>query len=605
MKNQNSAPVSSPVDRLNALRAVLQDMDLNGFIVPRTDEFQNEYVPPGAERLAWLTGFTGSAGTAVVLSGRAALLTDGRYTIQARQQVDAKLYDHVDITREGIGEWIARQASDSAVIGYDPRLHTPRQIQKIQEKLAERHILLRAVGDNLIDRIWMEKPQPAAVPAELFPIETAGQTALQKRSLIAEQIRAEGCRAVILTLPESIAWLLNVRGRDVAHNPIVLSAAILMADDAAVEWFVDPAKIGADIRLQLGNSVYIHPLESLGSGIDRLAETAKVDPRPVMVDGNRSSQWYVDRLKNAGVNIRDSKDPTILPKACKNEQEQLAMRAAHLRDGVAVTKFLHWFSGAALPLTEIDIADKLESFRREDPAYRDSSFDTISGWNGNGAIVHYRATLETNATVKGDGILLLDSGAQYADGTTDITRTMAIGSPTVQQKLHVTTVLKGHIALARAVFPQGTTGAQLDAIARHPLWEQNMDYAHGTGHGVGCYLSVHEEAASISPRGQEVVMPGMILSNEPGYYREGEYGIRLENLILCRPAGQAAPDGRPMLMFDTITLAPFDRRLIDPAILSVTEKTWLNDYHARVLETLRPHLPADVVAWLEKETAPL
>lgn len=588
-------------DKLKKLRDCLKREKLDGFIIPRADEFQNEYVPPKAERLSWLTGFTGSAGVALVTKDKAAVLSDGRYTIQLKQQVDAACFETGDSTKESIGEVLLRLAPPKAIIGYDPWLHTPRQIKAIEEKLNETKITLKPVT-NIVDQARGDIADDAIISIEQFSDAIAGKTSIQKRSEIAEIIKQKNCKAAVITLPDSLSWLLNVRGKDVAHNPVVLSYGILHADTAALDWFVDERKVPSTIKAQLGNTVRIFPLKDIEKAVVALGKDK--DSRPVMLDMQRSAIWFFNTLKNSGASIRDERDPIIMPKACKTKTEQDSMRAVHARDGLAVTKFLHWLAHDTGPHDEISVADKLEDFRKQDSHYRDTSFDTIAGWNGNGAIVHYRAMPATASKITPPGILLLDSGGQYADGTTDITRTIALGPVTHKDVAdHFTRVLKGHIALARAIFPQGTTGAQLDSLARQPLWEQGLDYAHGTGHGVGCYLSVHEEAASISPRGQEPVLPGMIISNEPGYYREGEYGIRIENLILCRATDKEAPDGRKMLDFETITLAPLDRRLIKKDILNADEIAWVNSYHQRVYDTHAPHLDDAVKAWLKSETS--
>ncbi len=581
-------------EKLAALRSQLQKHGVDGMIVPRTDEYQNEFVPECFERLAWLTGFTGSAGYAIVLANIAAVLSDGRYTIQLKQQVDGKLFETGDSTKVTIADYLGHDAKAGDIIGYDPKLHTPKQIANISDKLKAKNITLRALTRNPIDEIWADRPAEPLDAVELFPEQYAGKSSAQKRLAIAQFIKDQGAKAVIITLPDSIAWLLNIRGADVAHNPVALSYAVLH-DDARLDWFIAGKKTSPEILRGVGNTVQVFEPDQLPN---KIAALANDDKRAVMLDTQRSSKYFLDLLKSNGIAVREDKDPCIIPKAVKTVAEQEAMVSAHVRDGAAVTKFLYWLSSHAQGETEITIADKLESFRQNDPMYRDSSFETICGWAGNGAIVHYRADQKTAATVKGSGILLIDSGGQYADGTTDITRTVAVGAPNAEMKDRFTRVLKGHIALAQARFPAGTSGAQLDTLARQALWQAGLDYAHGTGHGVGCYLSVHEEAASISPRGADPLLPGMIVSNEPGYYKEGEYGIRIENLILCLASGDKTDDGREILYFETLTLAPIDLTLVDTRMLTDIEREWLNAYHRRVKDILSPMLSADEKAWL-------
>lgn len=568
-------------DRLNALRKAMNAQGVNGFIVPRADEYQGEYTAPYAERLSWLTGFTGTAGVAIVLSNKAAVMSDGRYTIQLGQQVDAKIFETANSVKTPIAEWLTNNAQGGDIIGYDPRLHTAFQIQTIETALEGRNIQLRAVDSNPVDEVWTDRPAPPKAKVEIFLDSIAGKSSTQKREEIAENLKNSGIFAAVITLPDSIAWLLNIRGGDVDYTPIALSYAFI-DHEGAVTWFIDPDKISEGVRKILGSRVHIFALETLEEHLALLAAEAKKAGKPVGVDLRRSPAWFKRQLEIHGAAVKDYKDPCVLPKSLKTPAEQAAIRAAHLRDGVAMVNFLAWLDQEAPKgkLDEISVADKLEEFRRKDSSYRGPSFSTIAGFGANGAIVHYRADEKSNAKIKPPGLLLLDSGAQYVDGTTDITRTIAIGEPTAEMRRNFTLVLKGHIAVARARFPVGTVGAQIDALARQALWAEGLDYAHGTGHGVGCYLSVHEEAASISPRGQEPLKPGMLISNEPGYYKEGEYGIRIESLVLVK-AGAG-----DMLEFETVTLAPIDRRLVDIELLNAEEKEWLNAYHRRVLSAL-------------------
>ena len=565
--------------------------DVQGFLVPRADEYQGEYVPPSADRLRYLTGFTGSAGIAIVLTGRAAVLSDGRYTIQLKQQVDSSLFETGDSTRQSAAAWLAENAH-GLTIGYDPKLHTPREI----ETFAKKGIALKPVA-NLLDEVWADRPAAPAAPVEAFPIGIAGISASDKLDHAAGAVREQEARAAIITLPDSIAWLLNVRSADIPHIPVALSYAILYAD-GTLDWFIDAGRVPDAVLKTFGNRVAIRPAEELTAALDALARER------VMIDGRRSAVWFENVLKSCGANIIDAKDPTIALKARKTRAEQAAMRAAHIRDGVAMVRFLRWLDKAPMHerLTELDVERKLLEFRKSAKEFRDTSFDTIAGYGPNGAIIHYRASAETNRALENWNLLLLDSGAQYEDGTTDITRTLAIGQPLPEMKERYTLVLKAHIAVASLRFPAGTTGAQIDAIARAPLWQRNLDYAHGTGHGVGCYLSVHEEAASLSPRGADPVEPGMILSNEPGYYKEGEYGIRLENLVLAYEDGRCEATGKTMLAFETLTLAPFDRHLIDPQLLTADEQFWLANYHKKVFAELAPHLNAEEQDWLKSQT---
>ncbi len=576
-------------DRLNALRGELDKMGVDGFIVPRADEYQGEYVPASSDRLRFLTGFTGSAGYAVALKNFAGVFSDGRYTIQLKQQIDPALFETGDSTKTTIADWVAEKMPDGAVIGYDPRLHTPQEIKR----LAEKGLSLRALEQNPLDAIWADRPDAPASTVESFPAKSAGQSVAEKLDAAASALGKQGADAAIITLPDSIAWLLNVRANDIPHIPVALSNAILKSD-GTLGWFIDEKRVPDSVRETFGNRAVILPPETLER------EIAKFKGAKLLVDGRRTSAWFFDLLKAEGIEVIDAKDPVIALKAHKNEAEKASMRTAHIRDGAAVTKFLKFLSeeGAGGTLTELDVEAKLESFRREAPEYRDSSFDTIAGYGPNGAIVHYRATRETNARIMPGSLLLVDSGAQYADGTTDITRTVAIGTPTKEMKERFTLVLKGHIALASARFPAGTTGAQLDALARAPLWREGLDFAHGTGHGVGCYLSVHEEAASISPRGHDALEPGMIISNEPGYYEEGAYGIRTENLILVQEDGVCAATGKQMLSFETLTFAPYDPVLILQEMLDPAELGWLSAYNRKTAELLAPLLDNATKQWL-------
>lgn len=588
----------TPHDKLVSLRRALTALGVDGFILPHADAYQSEYLAPEAECLAWLTGFTGSAGAAIILPDRAAALTDGRYLIQIEMQVDRNLYEIVDITKAGVGDWLAARATSGQTIGYDPKLHTPSQIKALETKLEGKGVRLQPLAVNPCDGLWLDRAGTAIAAAEIFPEEIAGASSAAKRTEIAAQLREKGIGAAIITLPDSIAWLLNVRGQDIPHNPVILSYAILHARDGQLDWFVDERKITAAVRAHLGNAVTVRPHDDIAAAIEKLDGV-------VQIDFDKSSQWFIDKIKSSSATVKNGADPCIAPKAIKTRAEQDAMRAAHVRDGVAMTKFLCWFDDAVKSgtLTELAAQDKLEEFRAAQPGFRMTSFTTSAGWAAHGAITHYSATPDTSAVIKGDGLFLLDSGAQYNDGTTDITRTIAVGRPTAEMKDRFTRVLKAHIAVARARFPEGTSGAQIDALGRAPLWDAGIDFAHGTGHGVGVYLYVHEDSVRLSSKGYGPAKAGMIVSNEPGFYKEGEYGIRSENLILCHDTGELCSDGRAMLAFETITLAPFDRRAIDDSLLTPTERDWLASYHQRVFDTLSPFLTADEKDWLKAATA--
>ncbi len=587
--------------RLGRLRQELAAQGLDGFIVPRADEHQGEYVPPRGQRLAWLTGFTGSAGLAIVLRNRAALFVDGRYTLQAAAQVDTRSFETHHLIDEPPARWLSGALARGAVLGYDPWLHTPHEIERFRAAAQKAGAELRAVAENPLDRVWSERPAAPIAPVVPHAERFAGETGHSKRARLGRALAEEGVAAAVLTMPELIAWLLNIRGGDVPHTPLPLSFAILRQDGSVV-LFIDRRKLAPGLERHLGNEVTIMPREELGPALDALA----TEGGRVQVDPATAACWIFDRLEAAKAQIHRAADPCLLPKACKNPIEIDGTRAAHRRDGAALTRFLAWLArdGSKGELAEIAASDRLEAIRRNGEHFRDLSFPTISGAGSNGAIVHYRATQETEKRLEPGTLYLLDSGAQYLDGTTDVTRTVAIGEPTQEMRDHFTRVLKGHIALALARFPKGTAGTQLDAFARRALWQQGLDYDHGTGHGVGSYLGVHEGPQRISkaPNGQ-ALLPGMIVSNEPGYYKTGAYGIRIENLVLVQPADGAAE--REMLGFETLTLAPIDRNLVEPSLLDDDELAWLDAYHARVRETLTPLVDADTARWLAAATQPI
>ena len=583
--------------RIAALRAALTAQGLDGFIVPRSDEHLGEYVPPCAERLAWLTGFTGSAGCAAVLADRAAVFTDGRYVLQLAAQADAGLFEYRHIIEEPPPGWLKEHARQGARIGYDPKLISADGLAAYVEAGLE----MVATEENPLDFAWTDRPAPPLAVAKPQPLALSGVASAQKRADLAATLRKAGQDAAVLTDPASIAWLLNIRGGDLAFTPFALGFAVLHAD-ATVELFMDAAKLNGPMLEWLGNEVTVSPPSDLAAGLARLSG------RKVRVDRAGSPIWFAQTLKSAGAQVVDGPDPCALPKACKNAAEQDGARAAHLRDAVAVCRFLHWLdTGRTSGATEMEAAATLLAFRAEAPEFREESFPAISGAGPNGAIIHYRVSPETDRVLGADEAYLIDSGAQYIDGTTDVTRTIWTGPGALPATLidRFTRVMQGHIAIATAIFPQGVAGPHLDALARRTLWEAGLDYDHGTGHGVGSYLSVHEGPASLSRNARPVALaPGMILSDEPGFYQPGEYGIRLENLLIVQP--HAAPAARkPFLAFETLTWAPFDRRLLDAGMLTAKERAWLDAYHVQVVERVAPLLGAAEAAWLRDVCAPL
>jgi Xaa-Pro aminopeptidase len=591
--------------RLTSLRAALKAQGLDGFILPRADAWPGEFVRACAERVAWLSGFTGSGGTLVVLADRAAALTHSLYAIQIRRQVDGALFEAGDIVKTPVAGWIARNASPGFVVGYDPWLHTAPQIRAMTRALAGRGVTLRPVEPNPIDALWVDRPAAPESTVEVFPDALAGRTSAEKREDIARSIGEKGAQAALIAAADSVAWLLNVRGRDVPETPVALSTVLLHATGSA-QWFIAPARVPGSVRDALGPDVAILPPEALGAALDALAG------QTVLVDESRTPVWMDSRLCAAGAVTRAEKDPCIQPRACKTSAEIAAVVEAHRRDGLAMVRLLAWIDreiGRGV-LDEVSIGDKSVRLRAEVDGFRGVSFFPIVAFNANAALPHYRATAESNIPVRGAGILLIDSGGQYLDsgfaGTTDITRTIAIGPPSLEMKIRNTQVLKGHIAVATAVFPEGSTGAQMDALARAALWADGVDFLHRTGHGVGIYLGVHEDAAGIGPKETEPFQSGMVISNEPGYYKEGAYGIRIENLVVVvEDTGRTFEDGRRALGFRTITTVPIDTRLILPERLSAAERGWINAYHARILGLYRDDLDADDRTWLEGACAPV
>ncbi|GBQ22277.1 Xaa-Pro aminopeptidase [Acetobacter estunensis NRIC 0472] len=583
-------------DRLRRLRALMEEHDLAGLIVPHSDEYLGEYTPACAERLAWITGFTGSAGLAIVLRERAAVFSDGRYITQMDDQVDGEIWDRLHISQTPPQEWLKDHATPAERIGYDPRIISAATLNTFAQSGAN----LVPTSENLIDRVWADRPAAPHSPVILHPLAFAGETSTAKRGALAADLAQDGQDAVVLADTTSVAWLLNIRGADVPCTPVVLAFAILHRD-ARVDLFVEPDRVATDVRDGLGSEVSILPPAHLEASLAALGK------KTVALDPTTTPVWFTQVLERHDARIVEANDPCALPRARKNDVEQQGARTAHLRDAVAVCRFLHWMDQHAIGSTELGLVKQLAAFRAEAPDYRGDSFDTIAGAGPNGAIIHYRVTPETDRTIEADTVCLIDSGGQYPDGTTDITRTVWTGSgtPPAEVKAAFTRVLKGNLRLGAAVFPQCAPGSALDALARLALWEGRLDFDHGTGHGVGSYLSVHEGPQRISKMANKVALePGMIVSNEPGYYRPGAFGIRLETLVLVT-APEPGPENRMFLSFETLTLAPFDKRLIDVELLGADDAARLDEYHAQVLKKVGPLLPAETAAWLSHACSPI
>ena len=584
---------------LPLLRARMAEQGLDGFLVPHEDEHQNEYLPEANERLAWISGFTGSAGAAVVLSDRAAIFTDGRYTVQVRAQTDGDLFERVDLA--ALPDWL-EGAPAGSVIGYDPRLHSPDALSVLRRAVLKAGGELRAVDANPLDLAWGDD-RPAQPSAPVAPHEDryAGESHADKRTRIGRAVAQAGADVVLLTAPASIAWLFNIRGGDVIRTPLPLAQAILEADGRA-RLFLDPRKVTNELPGWLGDTVSIEDPDGLPMALDALSS------RRVLVDPAVSSAWFLERLQAVGAQVVRGQDPCAVPRAAKNAVEIEGSRQAHIRDGAALSRFLHWVDTVAqetLP-DEREVVEALERFREETGALKDLSFDTIAGAGPNGALPHYKPVGSSIRRMERGSLLLVDGGGQYLDGTTDVTRTVAVGEPTADQRRMFTLVLKSHIAMAMVRFPEGTSGRQLDAVARAPMWAAGLDYDHGTGHGVGSYLGVHEGPQRIAKWGtDQPLLEGMILSNEPGYYREGHWGIRIETLQVVTPATAVEGGERPMHGFEQLTFAPLDRRLIDVDLLSSAERAYVDAYHAETLAKIRPLLDEDVGAWLKRACAPL
>lgn len=597
-----SAPVKGPV-RLDALRKLMRERKIDALVVPHADEQRNEYLPACAERLAWLTGFTGSAGEAVVTPTEAVLFVDGRYTLQAAQQTDDAHWKIDSLIENPAHKWLGANMASNSTIGFDPWLHTANEVKRLETAAQKVGGATNALTENLVDLVWDDRPPAPLEPAKIHDFSYAGKLTRDKLDEMQATLALENADACVLTDPSSVCWLFNIRGSDVAHTPITLAHAILRAE-ASPLLFIDKRKLDIQTRAFLTQVAELCEPSRLET---KLADTAKASR--VMLDPDLAPFAMSAIVEGVGGTVVSAKDPARLPRAIKNTTEIEGSRSAHLRDGAAVTTFLAWLDDQQPgTVDEIAVARKLETTRVEmagNMPLRDISFDTISGSGPNGAIVHYRVDESSNRTLQQGELYLCDSGAQHDDGTTDITRTVAIGEPDADQRRMFTLVLKGHIGIALARFPKGTRGVDLDVLARIPLWQHGVDYAHGTGHGVGSYLSVHEGPQNISRRGMQELLPGMIISNEPGYYRKDVFGIRIENLVLVREATEIPGGDQPMLGFETLTLAPIDQRLIDPNIMTDDELHWLNAYHGHVRRELEPLVGNGVAEWLRKATEPL
>ena len=598
--DEASAPAASS-DRVKALLRELKSRRLKGFLVPHSDQHQNEFLPPADERLAWLTGFAGSAGIAIVTDKGSALFVDGRYILQAPEQVDTSLFEVLQVPQAKPSSWIKETLVRGNAVGYDPALHTIKEIDRLTKTLGAAGIRLNPVADNPIDKLWgSDRPKPPSAPIYLQPLEFAGRSPAEKIAQVQKTLAEDEQDAVLLTAPDSICWLFNFRGGDIKHTPVALTFAIVPASGRPT-LFIDPGKVGDNVHGALSGFIDIAESEALEEKLKALAEGGA----KVRLDPDQVSMRFARILEENGTKFVAGDDPCTLPKAIKTRAEIEGARAAHLRDGVAMARFLAWLDEVSESgrEDEVSAAMKVEDFRRQSGQLKDISFDTIAASGPHGALVHYRPLNATKRVLDKNSLFLIDSGGQYVDGTTDITRTVAVGKPTAEMKRHYGLVLKAYIAVAAARFPKGTRGQDIDPYARRPLWEAGLDFDHGTGHGVGSYLSVHEGPQRLSRLGTEELKPGMILSNEPGYYRKGKYGIRLENLILVTPLEKIEGGEREMMGFETLTLVPFDRRLIDPKQFEPSELAWLNDYHARVRREIEPLVLSDDRPWLRHATA--
>jgi Xaa-Pro aminopeptidase len=588
-------------ERLASLRDVMAGEGIDALFVPRADEYLGEYIPPHNERLRWISGFTGSAGVAVILRETAAMFVDGRYTVQVQRQVDPGLFEHRHLVEEPHLDWLAARLQSGARVACDPRLHSLAWFRDADATLSRAGIELVADSDNFVDRCWRDRPAAQVRPALLLPERYSGESSLGKRERIGREVAARGADAALLFAPDSVSWLLNIRGTDVPRLPVLQSFALLQAD-GSLTLFADPGRIPEGFSEHVGAGVTVRP------EADASAAFGACSGRRVLADPQGANAWTQLALEQGGAVLVPGPDPVLVPKACKNSVEIEGTRRAHIRDAVAEVRFLCWLDGevaAGRLHDEAVLADKLFSLRAGGEFFQDLSFDTISAAGANAAMAHYNHLNGDPATLQMGSVYLVDSGGHYLDGTTDITRTVAIGDPGAALRQHFTLVLKGHIALDCARFPRGTTGTQLDVLARQFLWGEGLDYDHGTGHGVGVFLSVHEGPQRIAKKhGGAALRPGMIVSNEPGYYRDGAYGIRCENLLVVRESERAA-DETPMLEFEALTLVPFDRRLLEPGLLTAGEIAWLDAYHRRVAETVGPLLERAERQWLLDATRPL
>lgn len=587
--------------RLEQFREALTAVNLDGFIQPLTDKHRNEYIPAAAQRLSWLTGFTGSAGTVIIMRDRAVMFVDGRYTVQAEQQLDGDLFERAHLIQNPPATWLSKHLTTGQRFGYDPELHVKAEIERLSKATDKAGAMLVPVPENPVDGVWSTRPPMPIAPLASLDDAYTGEASGDKRQRLGKKVAESGADVALICAPDSIAWLLNIRGGDVPFNPLTLAFALLHRD-GAVEIFLDKRKLRP--RQHLGNAVAMQPLNHLDDSLELLGKAGK----SVLIDPAWTNVKLTQQLAAAGAKLIEGNEPCILAKACKNAVEIEGARNAQRRDGAAVTRFLCWLDDAIAggnEVTELDAAAALEAERRKDPLYRGPSFDTISAAGPNAALAHYRVTVDSNRMLERGSLYLVDSGGQYPDATTDITRTVAIGTPTDEMRRHFTLVLKGHIALDRALFPMGTSGAQLDVLARHPLWQAGLDFDHGTGHGVGSYLCVHEGPARIAKSGTVALKPGMILSNEPGYYQPGGYGIRIENLVTIIEAEMPEGGERQLLGFENLTRAPLDRKLIDISMLNDEEHAWVDAYHALVRQDLGALLDGAAKGWMNRATEPL
>ncbi|GJL62759.1 MAG: Xaa-Pro aminopeptidase [Nitrospirales bacterium] len=595
--------LSEQVRRVSVLRTELLKRNLSGFLIPHADEYQNEYTPDSAERLQWLTGFTGSAGIAVAMQDTGAIFVDGRYVLQVKTEVHPSCFEPYHSAEMSVTEWLSSVLQPGSKLGYDPWLHTSDEVERLRAVCEQSQAELVTSIPNPVDVVWTDRPTVPLTAMIPHPLHFAGKDSREKREELCKKLREDRIGATVITSPDSLAWLLNIRGNDLSYTPLSLCMGILY-DDGLVRLFVQEQKLTPQILDHLGATVFPCSLDTFEHELEQLGQQRI----RVLCDSKKTPSWILDRLKQYDARVVHGDDLCALPKACKNMVEIQGARNAHIRDGVALCRFLAWLNRESLSgkVTELDAAKYLDTCRQQSDLWQDMSFPTISGAGANGAIIHYRSTPESNARLDSGTLYLVDSGAQYLDGTTDVTRTVAIGTPTAEHRDRYTRVLKGHIALATARFPKGTTGSQLDVLARTSLWEAGLDYDHGTGHGVGSYLGVHEGPQRISKAGGSIALhPGMIVSNEPGYYKAGAYGIRIESLVLVIPCADVVGAERELYAFETLTLAPFDRSLIERTLLHDEEIAWINAYHARVFEVVCSIVDDETVAWLRDATNPL